>query len=310
MKHAILDLGTNTFLLLIVEAESDLTFKILHQSKRVVKLGQGGIGKNHIQKPAFKRGVQALLSLKKTIQKFEVSDVHAFATSAIRSADNGLDFVRAVNSSTGIEIQVIKGEEEAELIYLGVRQCVNLDEQPVLIMDIGGGSIEFILCNETGLLWKHSYNIGVARLLERFSPSDPITEDQIQLVESYLDNQLSDLSEMLVKYPVTRIIGSAGSFESYTDILGFRNFGKALSSSLLSYEFDLKQYFDLHNYLIQSTRSQRQSLKGLLRMRVDMIVLASIVANFVMKKYSISRMQYSAYSLKEGALWNSLRRKS
>lgn len=310
MKHAILDLGTNTFLLLIVEAESDLTFKILHQSKRVVKLGEGGIGKNHIQKPAFKRGVRALLSLQNTIRKFEVREVHAFATSAIRSADNGIDFVKDVYAATGIEIQVIKGAEEAELIYYGVRQCVILDEKPVLIMDIGGGSIEFILCNESGLIWKHSYNIGVARLLEHFSPSDPITGSQIHEIETYLDDQLSGLSEMMRKYPVRRVIGSAGSFESYTDIVGYKNFGKALSNSSLSYEFDLKQYFDLHNYLIQSTRSQRLSLKGLLRMRVDMIVLASIVTNFVMKKYSISRMEYSAYSLKEGALLNRLQIKS
>ncbi|MBK9541105.1 MAG: exopolyphosphatase [Bacteroidetes bacterium] len=307
MKHAILDLGTNTFHLLIVEANSDYTYTVLHESKSVVKLGEGAIERNFIEKVPFQRGVKAVVNFARQIRNFSVNHIHAFATSAVRGASNGSEFVEEVFAKTGIKISVIKGEQEAELIYFGIRQCVELSPHPVLMMDIGGGSVEFIIGSNEKIFWKGSYNIGVARLLEHFSPSDPISNSQISEIEKFLEFQLQSLSKAIQDFPVQCIIGSSGSFESYAEMIAPSRDSRPDKHKSCTYEFQLNDYFNLHESLIRSTRKERKLMKGLLKMRVDMIVLASIITNLVLQKYSITQMKLSEYSLKEGALWKCLR---
>ncbi|HRH65334.1 MAG TPA: exopolyphosphatase [Bacteroidia bacterium] len=307
MKHAILDLGTNTFHLLIVEAEKDFSYRILHQSRRVVKLGEGTIEQNLIDTIPFQRGLGAIVSFCGIIREHGAERIHAYATSAVRSAVNGRDFVEMVHDKTGIPIDVIDGEQEAELIYYGIRQCVQLDERPVLMMDIGGGSVEFILGSGHEIYWKKSYPVGVARLLEKFSPSDPISERQVRNIENYLQEQLDGLPDRLNTHPVESIIGSSGSFESYAEIIRQMQGLKPGKRKSCSFEFDLEEYYQLHHHLLRSTREERKKMKGLLKMRVDMIVLASIVTHYVLRIHPFSSMKLSGYALKEGALWKSLR---
>ncbi len=109
-----------------------------------------------------------------TIKKFEVEEIRAFATSAIRNASNGQQFVDEVEKRFGFRVRVIPGEREAELIYKGVRQAVEITEKKVMILDIGGGSNELIICNNEGIIWKHSFELGMARIIELFDISDPI----------------------------------------------------------------------------------------------------------------------------------------
>lgn len=306
MRHAILDLGTNTFHLLIVESAPDGSYQVLHQSKSVVKLGEGAIGRNHIAEQPFERGINAVAEFANQIKTFDVDQIHGYATSAVRSSDNGALFVKKIYETTGIHISVISGEEEAELIYYGIRQCVPLTDSPVLMMDIGGGSIEFVIGNKDSIFWKRSYNIGVARLLDVYQPSDPISHDQIQDIEDFLRRELAELPVALREYPVSCIIGSSGSFESYAEMISLWRTGKLPDLSSCSYTFDLKQYFELHQRLIVSSREERMSMKGLLKMRVDMIVLASIVTNYILHVYEFKEMKLSSYSLQEGALWKCL----
>ena len=156
MRIAIIDLGTNTFNILIVKVNSAKTPTKLYQSKISVKLGEGGINKNFIEPVPFQRGIEAMKTYKDIMQRNAVDKVFAFATSAIRTASNGNEFVTKVKEETGIEVTMISGDKEAELIYYGVRNALELTDDNSLIIDIGGGSTEFIIANKNKIFWKQS----------------------------------------------------------------------------------------------------------------------------------------------------------
>ena len=303
MRLAILDLGTNTFHLLIADVGKDHSYKIVYKTRAVVKLGKGGINENFIAEVPFRKGIKVISHFENIAREKGAEKVFAFATSAIRSGSNGKEFVSETKKQTGIPIKIISGEEEAKLIYYGVRQCVDLDEQPSLIMDIGGGSTEFIIANQKKIFWKHSFNIGVARLREQFNPSDPITKKQINQLEKYLDEMLQPLNDSIKKIPVKKLVGSSGSFDTLAEMIGYRYYDKNVVAGKRSYDFNLDEYNLVHEWLLKSTTAMRLKVKGLIHMRVDMIVVSSICTNYILKKFGIRKMLLSKYALKEGALW-------
>ena len=303
LRIAVLDLGTNTFHLLITDVFADKSRKTIFKSKMVVKLGEGGIHENIIAERPFKRGVRALKHYSDIINDYKADETYAFATSAIRSATNGKEFTDSVFNVTGIKIKVIKGEEEARLICLGVRDCVEMKDEPVLIMDIGGGSTEFIITDRNKIYARHSFNIGAARLLELFKPSDPIRTEQVLKVEKYLVGQLAVLDESMKKYQAKCLIGSSGSFDTFAEMIGYMFHNRNVLKNANSYKYELSEYCELHEILLHSTIAQRRKMKGLIKMRVDMIVLASICTRFVLHRYRINEMLLSKFALKEGALW-------
>lgn len=302
MRIAIIDLGTNTFNILIVEIGSDRSVKQIFQTKLPVKLGEGGINKNFIQPVPFQRGIDAFVQHHLTIEQFDVSHVYAFATSAIREASNGKEFVAALKRETGYDVEVISGDREAELIYKGVRDAVQMGEPLSLIIDIGGGSTEFIIANKNGIVWKQSFLLGAARLLERFQPSDPITDSEIERLSDHLRAELQPLIAAVEKYGVHELIGSSGSFDSLAEMIAHRFYRPEILDGITEYEFKLDDNEAVYNMLLKSTKAERMAMKGLVEMRVDMIVVSSIIVHFVMSTFGIKRMRLSTYALKEGVL--------
>ena len=165
-RIAVIDLGTNTFHLLITETGDTIVPGNICKETIPVKLGEGGINQRLINPEAFQRGIRAIERFAELISLHQVSDIKAMATAAIRSASNGHDFISAIKDRTGIEVEVIDGDKEAGLIYAGVREAVHLSAETSLIMDIGGGSVEFILCNAEKVFWKKSYPMGAAKMMD------------------------------------------------------------------------------------------------------------------------------------------------
>ena len=306
MVIAIIDLGTNTFNLLIVEVYNDKSHKRLFKSKTSVKLGEGGINRNFIAPLAFERGINALKEHKYNIEKFKVEKIIAFATSAIRSASNGNDFIERVKSEVGIEIKTLSGEQEAEFIYYGVRQALDMGDETSLIMDIGGGSNEFIIANKSEIFWKHSLDLGAARLLEKFAPSDPIKFDEIKRIEDYLQVTLISLFYAIEKYPVKELIGSSGSFETFAEMIAHKYYTPQVVKDKTEYVFNLEDFKIIYQQILTSTTQERLNTKGLVEMRVDMIVISSIFVNFILTRFGIKKMRLSTFALKEGILWRLL----
>src|SRR5688572_30641523 len=211
MKIAVLDLGTNTFHLLIADVGNDSTWNLLHRKRVTVKLGKGGIYKNLISSSAYLRGMRALEKFRDALKEFNVKKVFTYGTAAFRSAANGEQFLIEAKARFGLNIDIITGLEEANFIYNGVRQAVKLGGDKSLIMDIGGGSVEFVIANENRIFWKKSYKLGAALLLEKFTPQDPLRKVDTRNILTYLEDNLISLEQACKKYKPQQIIGSAGS---------------------------------------------------------------------------------------------------
>lgn len=301
MRIAVIDCGTNTFNLLVVDS-NHLGFKTVYSSKIPVKLGEGGINNSLIKEIPFNRGVQAMSTFKVLLNELDVSKIHAFATSAIRDARNGRDFKQKVFETTGIDIAIIDGNKEADLIYKGNKMAVELSELPSLIMDIGGGSTEFVIGTKDKVLWKQSYRLGAARILEMFKPSDPIDAKEIEQINSHLTSELHELKKAVDLFGPVELIGSSGAFDSVVEMIHGELNGEPFVKDKTEYSVSIHDFFKLADRVIPSTIQQRREMKGLVEMRVDMMVISCLLIKYVLQNYNIKQLRVSTYSLKEGAL--------
>jgi exopolyphosphatase/guanosine-5'-triphosphate,3'-diphosphate pyrophosphatase len=289
---------------MIARVHENGQFVVIDKEKIPVKLGEGGINNQLISHAPFQRGLKAMKTHKAKIDRFEVDHVLAFATSAIRSANNGQEFVDKVFDETGIQIQAISGDREAELIYYGVNQALDLGSKKSLIMDVGGGSTEFIICDRSTMYWRHSFDLGAARLLEEINPSEPITKQEIKRLKSYLKDQLALLWAACQIHDVETLVGSSGSFDSLAEIIYYKFHTEENPLVKTEYDFDIKHFDSIYKLLINSTIEKRFKMKGLAAMRVEMIVVAVVMIKFVFKKLKMKSMRLSTFSLKEGMLYD------
>ncbi len=296
---AIMDLGTNTFHLLIAEGDGSNP-NILFQTTNPVKLGEGGINKGVILPAAYVRGVKAMEEFGYEISKHSVERVKAIATSALRSAGNGQQFIDEVKTKTGIRIETINGDEEAGYIYNGVKAGGCLSNQNSLIIDIGGGSVEFILGNEDSIFWKQSFEIGAARLMDKFHQVDPITPEAINELNNYLEKRLTDMFAAVNKYQIDNLIGSSGAFETFAEVIEAEKGSSFDIRTIKNYVFDTDELLGVTDKLIKSSHEERKNTKSIIPVRVDMIVVASLITRFVMQKLKIYKVALSTNSLKEG----------
>ena len=186
-KKAVIDIGTNTFNLLIAEVSQN-TFDILHSEKEGVALGMGGINDDRISDDAFERGIACLLRFKSACDAHGIEVIKAFGTSALRGAKNREAFIQECFNTSGIKVEVISGDQEAQLIYEGVRWSYDFAE-PSVVMDIGGGSTEFIFADKGGVSEKKSFDIGVSRIFQEFELNDPYSQIDTQKIERWLDDK-------------------------------------------------------------------------------------------------------------------------
>jgi len=300
MPIAILDFGTNTFNLLIAEKDGE-KFKVLYNGKQGVKLGKGGINRKLISSEAKDRGFSAISNHLKTIHEYGATEIHAYATSAMRNAENGLEFAKQIREKFGFKTNIVDGEEEAALIFEGISASIDLTKEASMILDIGGGSNEFIICNSEGILWKHSFEIGMARIIEKFEVSEPIRKEEIDLIEEYYDSELNLLWEQTKIFRPTLLIGASGSFDTLAAMARLR-FGINSAKNASSMEIDMVHYNEIHTLLLNSTRDERLTMPGMEAVRVEMIVPATIFINFVINRCGMTAMKQSGYALKEGVM--------
>lgn len=300
-------MGTNTFNLLIAELDNKGGYKPTYRSKVGVKLGEGSFEKKYITEAAMQRAFLALEAQIKAIKNQYCDKVLAFATSAVRGASNADDFVSKVKEKFGITIHVIDGDREASMIYNGVQLSGALTDDNALIMDIGGGSTEFVAANDQEILWKKSYELGVSRLLEKYKPGDPISNETLLEIEEDLENQVNDVFDIVQEEEIKTLVGSSGSFDTFSDVITKRlgNYEETINLTGLTFN---REALDEHlDELVRSTRIQREAMDGMVAMRVNMIVMSAIFVRLVLKKTDIETVKLSKYSLKEGVLFEVLK---
>lgn len=302
MKIAVIDLGTNTFNLLIAEKASKNSFRILHSSKIAVKLAKGSIDRKELKTDAITRGVNAVEKFLQIINDNSVEKIFACATAAVRTAKNGSLFVKAIKDKFDLDISVIEGDREADLIYNGVKKAITIDGK-ALIIDIGGGSIEFVIADMDHIFWKKSYPIGVAYMLEKFKPSDPLTIEEIEILTNFFEEKLAEAFDEIKKHQVEEMIGASGAFESFAAMIrGDEKFESETGTEPMAYTIDMQEFEDLSWRLISSTVKERKRIKGLESMRVEFIVLAALLVKFILEKTKIQKVIQSNFALKEGLM--------
>ncbi len=304
MRISIIDLGTNTFNVLVAERDADGRLKIIHTEERPVFLGRGGIGIGELMPEAMERASIVLHAFTDKSRELGATRIYGFGTSALRNARNAGEFTARIQREHRIEVTVISGEEEADLILDGVRQAVPFTAKPMLVMDIGGGSIEFILATDKALMWKRSFEIGATRLLERFSPSDPLTLQEYFRICAYLDAQLEPLFAVMDRHWPTALVGSAGLFDTLAELVCSER-GEALSHDAGTLVFGNTEFDAIKERLIGSPRAERAAMKAVPAYRVDTLPLALIALERVLAQ-GIGELRWSRYALKEGAAWRML----
>ena len=307
-KAAVIDMGTNTFHLLLVELNG-VGFRTIYKEKIPVKLGQGGISQNQIVPDAQKRAFHTLKHFKNLIDGEHIDQVFAFATSAVRNAENGPEFVAKVREDLGIHVNVISGDEEAQLIYEGINLSGSLNGRSNLMMDIGGGSVEFIIGTSHEIFWKRSFEIGGQRLLSSFHYHDPILPEEVERLEAFCLQQLQPLIEAIQLHKPRGLIGASGTFDTLTDIY-YESMLQCKLTGQHTFELPRMEFERIFEMLKSKNREERLKIPGMIAMRVDMIVVASCLIDFILRYVPVEAIVCSFYSLKEGAVSRLLRGKA
>jgi len=291
-RLGIIDLGTNTFNLLIVDKHAQ-GFDKVFSTKEGVGLGLGGINDGFIAKDAMDRGVLALSDFMNKCQELSCEKIKAFATSAIRDASNGEEFVKLLNEKLNLEVEVISGAREAELIHQGVKIGYPFDED-VVIMDIGGGSTEFIYSDKDEVKKSHSFNIGTARIFQMFDFEDPYSNDNIQAVTNYLEENTSGFFDE-IKTDV--LIGASGSFETFYAVLNHKEYPENNFEDM-----NAEALIPILDEMICSTYKERMKNPFIIPIRKKMAPIAAIKIKWILEKLNIKTLTISPFAMKEGVI--------
>lgn len=292
---AALDLGTNTFNLAI--AKSSLPYKIVFRTEKGVFLGKGGLADKIILEDARLRAQNVLKSYSNILSDYPLKEVRCVATEAIRNAKNADEVLEVLEIDIPFSVETIEGDREAELVYKGVKSTGLLGDKNILIVDIGGGSVEFIISNRENIYWKKSYKIGISRVLELHPLSNPPKEKELVLHHNYFHSNLNELQHYINEFNVKNLIGTAGSFDAWRKMLDGT---KDASPSHLMNEKDLLTQINKINTL---TTNDRLKVRGLEEMRVETIVPAGILVAYLLGNSRFDSIHQCSYSLSEGVLW-------
>lgn len=291
-RIAIIDLGTNTFNLLVAEKTAH-GFERLYQTKEGVALGLGGINENKLSADAMERGMGALKNFTDISLKFQAEKIYAFGTSALRNAKNAHELIDRAKSELNLEIEVISGMREAELIYKGVSSGYDFT-QDALIMDIGGGSTEFILANQSGILKSRSFEIGVSRIYQLFQFSDPMSASDCKKIYQYLEEKTDNYFDTV---QCKQLIGASGSFETFYKLAYNRECEEDLFIPM-----NIQDVNESLAKIIASTQAERDANPLIIPIRKKMAPLAAVKTKWIIDKLEISELIISPYALKEGVI--------
>ncbi len=311
LRVAAVDLGTNSFHMVIIEECREKGIVEIDRVKDMICIGRGSISTKMLDEKAMQSGIVALKNFLVLASQLGVAREHviAFATSAIREAKNQDEFIRRVKEETGLKVKVISGKEEAEFIYYGVRNAVKLGTSCDLIFDIGGGSVEFVIADCYGVKLLESRKIGVARMFERFVGSDPISEHEIKLLEQFFAAELVSAAEKAVELGVKRGIASSGTAENIARMIHSLQ-GVESDASLNNSIFTRREFNRLYRMVLPLRSVERRKMTGLDEKRVDLIVPGLILFDTIFRTFGLEEIVLSDSALREGMVLHYLRQQN
>ncbi|WP_037316404.1 Ppx/GppA phosphatase family protein [Salegentibacter sp. Hel_I_6] len=306
-RIAAIDLGTNSFHAVLVDIYPDGSFRTVNKLKEMVVLAEKGL-ENKLSRDAMDRGLEALKRIKFLCDSHDVENILAYATSAIREAKNGGDFIEEVGHLVGVKVRAISGKMEAEMIGLAIRHSIVLGDEKVLMVDIGGGSVEFIIGNNEEFIYYNSLKLGVARMAAKFVDSDPIKKKDITKLQKHFKNELEAVAKLAKEHNVKTIIGSSGTMENIGAMVANRN-SLTAKMSLNELEFSAGDFNELYEDFIKFDKKKRLKEKDLEEKRVDIINPGMVLLKFLVDEFKIENIKISEAALREGMIINFINNK-
>jgi len=307
---AAIDIGTNSFHLVVAEVNrSTGRFKILDREKEIIRLGSGSTDMKYLSEAAMNRGIDALKRYK-MIADANNAYIRAIATSAVREALNQDVFVHRVKEEVTIDVEVASGVEEARLIYLGVLQALAVFHKTILLIDIGGGSTEFLVGKSRKILLDNSLKLGAIRLTERFFRNGTYDGSSIKKCRKYISGTLAPVIREIKKQKFEVIVGTSGTIQNIARIIHSAHEDES-PEDLNNVTFTRDQLSKITALLLKTKdQKQRVAVKGLDPSRADIIVAGALILDQVFTELKIKRMVVSEYALREGIIYDTIEKRS
>jgi len=296
MRIAAIDIGTNSVHMIVVRVRPDLSFEVVDREKEMVRLGAGGLDGRRLTDTAVTTALQTLTRFKRLADTHAVDEIIATATSAVREAENGGDFVARVRRDVGIHVRIISGLEEARLIHLAAAYAAGVRSHSSAVIDIGGGSVEITLGTAARMQLGGSFKIGVIRLTERFVTSDPLSRDDERRVERYVRRQTSVLVRAIKKRGFQRVLGTSGT------ILALGALATGDSGDLRNRRITTKALRRVRRTLTEMTLEERLAMPGLDPRRADVSVAGAVLLDTLLSSLGASELTLCDYALREGLI--------
>lgn len=305
MRLAAIDIGSNSVHMIVADTFGPYSFQVIDRERERVKLGAGAFRTGKLMPGPFKAAVQALERFSSLCRRLRVDKILAVATSAVREARNGPEFLETVKSRAGIEPRLIGGLEEARLIYRGVRHASDLHRRKGLILDLGGGSFEIMYANANRLMVSKSLPLGVQRLRDVFGTEDPLSRRSRTKLTRLVQDTAGPLLKSIRTRGIDLVIGTSGSLMTL-GLTCLRLRGRDPWGSLNGYEIHASELRDLAGELLSVDAAGRTRLPGIDSRRSDVIHFGAAVLDTSLRIVKADRVQLCGASLREGILLTEL----
>lgn len=298
--RAAIDIGTNSIHLVVARIDDSGRFDIITREKETVRLGHGSGEMSELAPDAIDRGIATLRRFRQ-VADGENARVTAVATSAVREATNKEDFIRRARDEAGIDVQVISGAEEARLIHLGVLQAVPIYDRQHLVVDIGGGSTEFIVAKAGNTKVGRSLKLGAIRLTDRFFSDGTVRGGQVRECRDYVRAYLAPIAREINELGFEVAVGSSGTINAIAAMANARR-GRESSRSVNNIAFTRAELASIVNTLVAARSTELDRVPGLDPRRSDIIVAGTLLLEQIFEQLGIDEMVASEYALREGVL--------
>lgn len=305
MRIAALDLGTNSFHLLVVDAHPDGTFVPLAKEKQMLRLGDAVAREGRVPDGDVRRAVDAVSRFRSLAEAAGSDEIVACATSAVREADNGGELVDRIREEAGVEVQVITGAEEARLIFDAIRASIVIDPAPALAFDLGGGSLEVMVGDRGGLRWGSSVKLGVARLTTELVRGDPPSDGDIRRLRERYTAGLAPFAAEVARLAPQMTVGTSGTLCTLARMIAARRTG-TVPVSVNHLTFDRSELQALHKDLLAVPAAARSRLPGLDSGRADIIPTGALFVLTAMELFGFEEMTVGEWALREGIVLDAI----
>lgn len=303
---AAIDIGTNSIHMVVVRIFPQLpAFSIIAREKETVRLGDRDPLTGNLTPAAIARAFGALKRCQEVAKSLNTQQILAVATSAVREAPNGNEFIRAIEAELGLAVDLISGQEEARRIYLGVLSGVDFDNKPHIIIDIGGGSTELILGDSHEPRTLSSTKIGAVRLTAECITANPVSDRAFIYLQAFVRGQLEraveDIQANLQSGELPKMVGTAGTIETLATVLNLDKNGQA-PERIHSSQIHLHELRNLTNRLRRMTVTERMTIEGISERRAEIIVAGAVILQEAMTMLGMQSLSVCERSLREGVI--------